>query len=147
MDYLDVAQEVVDNMLGYLGFVATIDVDRQNNTINISSGDSKLLIGHHGERLDELQYLANRIVHDRVGECPKFRVDIDYYRATLEAQLIDEAEQAAAKAISKGESVKLDPMNSYQRMIIHNHFKNHDKVNTWSPNDSARLKRITIIPK
>lgn len=147
MDYLDAAKEVVDNMLGYLGFVVTIDIDRPNNSINISSGDPKLLIGHRGERLEEIQYLANRIVQDRIRDAPKFRVDIDFYRASGEERLVQETEAIAAKVASTGKSVKLEPMNSYQRRIIHNHFKDHPKVKTWSPNDSARLKRITIMPK
>ncbi len=147
MDYLDVAKEVVDNMLGYLGFAVTVDIDRETRTINVNSGDPKLLIGHRGERLEELQYLANRIVQDRVGGAEKFRVDIDFYRASAEDRLIEEAEHVAAKVINTGNSEKLEPMNSYHRRIIHNHFKNHDQVKTWSPSDSARLKRVTIMPK
>ncbi|MDF1755268.1 MAG: single-stranded DNA-binding protein [Verrucomicrobiales bacterium] len=147
MDYLDCAQEVIDNMLGYLGFVTTVEIDRENRTINVNSGEPNLLIGHHGDRLEELQYLANRIVQDRVPDAPKFRVDIDFYRASFEERMIEEAEHVAAKVINTRESAKLEPMNSYHRRIIHNHFKNHDQVKTWSPGDSARLKRITIMPK
>ncbi len=147
MEHLDVAQEVIDNMLGYLGFVVTVDVDREHNTVNVASGEPKLLIGHRGERLDELQYLANRIVQDRFPDSPKFRVDIDYYRVSLEQRLIEEAEHVAARVINTNQAAKLEPMNSYHRRIIHNHFKDHDKVKTWSPSDSARLKRVTILPK
>jgi spoIIIJ-associated protein len=147
MDYLDAAQEVVDNMLGYLGFAVTVDVDRESRTINVNSGDPKLLIGHRGDRLEELQFLANRIVQDRIEDAPKFRVDIDFYRASFEERLIEEAEHIAAKVINTQESEKLEPMNSYHRRIIHNHFKNHEKVKTWSPSDSARLKRVTIMPR
>jgi spoIIIJ-associated protein len=147
MDYLDVAQEVIDNMLGYLGFAVKVEVDRENRTINVNSGDPNLLIGHRGDRLEEIQYLANRIVQDRISDAPKFRVDVDFYRASLEERMIEEAEHVAAKVINTRESAKLEPMNSYHRRIIHNHFKDHDQVRTWSPKDSARLKRITIIPK
>lgn len=147
MDYLDVAQEVIDNMLGYLGFVVTVDLDRENRTVNINSGEPNLLIGYRGDRLEELQYLANRIVQDRVPDAPKFRVDIDFYRASFEERMIEDAEHVAAKVINTRESAKLEPMNSYHRRIIHNHFKGHAEVKTWSPSDSARLKRITIMPK
>ena len=147
MDHLEVAQEVVDNILGYLGFVVTVELDRDNNLLNVASGDPKLLIGHRGERLDDLQYLANRIVQDRIMDAPRFRVDVDYYRASLEDRLIEEAEHVAARVINTGESAKLEPMNSYHRRIIHNHFKDHEEVKTWSPSDSARLKRVTIMPR
>lgn len=148
MDYLDAGKEVIDNMLGYLGFVVTVEVDRENRTINVTSGDPKLLIGKGGDRLEDLQYLANRIVQDRLPDAKqRFRVDVDFFRASAEERLIDEAEHLAAQVINTGESAKLEPMNSYHRRIIHNHFKDHDKVKTWSPEDSARLKRITIIAK
>ena len=83
----------------------------------------------------------------RIKDAPKFRVDVDYYRASLEDRLIEEAEHLAARVINTGESAKLEPMNSYHRRIIHNHFQDHDKVKTWSPSDSARLKRVTIMLK
>lgn len=147
MDHLDAAKEVIDNMLGYLGFVVTVEIDRATKTINVTSGDPKLLIGHHGDRLEEIQYLANRIVQDRIKGAEKFRVDVDFYRASAEDRMIEDAEHLATKVINTGESAKLEPMNSYHRRIIHNHFKDHEKVKTWSPSDSARLKRITIMPK
>ena len=134
-------------MLGYLGFVVTVEVDRENRTINVTSGDPKLLIGQRGDRLEDLQYLANRIVQDQLPDAKKFRVDVDFYRASAEERLIDEAEHIAAQVMNTGESAKLEPMNSYHRRIIHNHFKDHEEVKTWSPGDSARLKRITIMPK
>lgn len=145
MDYLDTAQEVLDSMLGYLGFAATVDLDRDAGILNIATtSDAKLLIGHHGERLEEIEFLTNRIVQDRIPDAPRFKIDIDSYRAARDYQMIEEAEAAAARVIASGGSLKLSPMNSYQRRLVHNHFKDHPEVETWSPQDSARLKRITI---
>ncbi|MEM9281473.1 MAG: R3H domain-containing nucleic acid-binding protein [Verrucomicrobiota bacterium] len=144
MDHLDVAQEVLDSILGYLGFPVTVEVDRTSSTLNVATSDPKLLIGHHGDRLEEIQYLVNRIVQDRIPEAPRFRVDVDSYRAAQEFRIIEEADSAAARILAGGKAVKLQPMNSYQRRLIHNHFKDHPEIKTWSPSDSARLKRITI---
>ena len=144
MDHLEVAQEVLDTIFGYLGFVVTVEIDRDNNLINVATSDPKLLIGHRGERLDDVQYLANRIVADRIPDAKKFRVDIDNYRATQEFSMTEEADAVAERVLASGEMVKLEPMNSYHRRIIHNHFKDHLTIKTWSPKDSARLKRITI---
>ena len=146
MDHLDTAQEVLDTILGYLGFVVTVEIDRDNNTVNVATSDPKLLIGHHGDRLEDIQYLVNRIVADRIPGAKRFRIDIDNYRATREHRMIEEAEAVAAGVIASGKSNKLHPMNSYERRIIHNHFKDHPEVKTWSPQDSARLKRIAILP-
>tara|TARA_R110000850_G_scaffold204570_7_gene330785 strand:- start:716 stop:1168 length:453 start_codon:yes stop_codon:yes gene_type:complete len=146
MDHLEVAQEVLDSILGYLGFPVSVDIDRQSETLNVASSDPKLLIGHHGERLDEIQYLVNRLVQDRIPSAPRFKVDIDSYRASQEYRMVEEAEAAAARVIATQKPAKLQPMNSYQRRLIHNHFKDHTEVKTWSPSDAARLKQISILP-
>jgi len=147
MDHLEVAQEVLDSILGYLGFPVTVEIDRETETLNVASSDPKLLIGHHGDRLEEIQYLVNRIVQDRIPDARRFKVDIDSYRAAQEYKMIEDADAAAARAIATGKSIKLQPMNSYQRRLIHKHFKDHPEVKTWSPSDSARLKRVSVIPK
>jgi spoIIIJ-associated protein len=83
-------------------------------------------------------------VQAKQPDSPRVRVDIDHYRASQEHRLLEEAEEAAERVISSGEPVKLEPMNSYHRRIVHNHFKDHPELKTWSPQDSARLKRIVI---
>ena len=148
MDHLDTAQEVLDSMLGYLGFATSVEVDRESGVVNIATtSDAKLLIGHRGDRLEEIEYLANRVVQDRLPDAPRFKIDIDSYRAARDYRMIEEAEAAAARVIAGGVALRLSPMNSYQRRLVHNHFKDHPDVTTWSPKDSARLKRITIKPK
>ncbi len=144
MDHFDIAQEALDTMLGYLGFAARIDLDRESGTLNVTCAESKLLIGHNGARLDEIQYLVNRVLQDRVPEAPKVNVDIDSYIASRDYRLVEDAEAAAAGVIASGTPAKLEPMNSYQRRLVHNHFKDNPEIKTWSPGDSARLKRITL---
>ena len=72
------------------------------------------------------------------------RVDIDSYIVSRDYGLIEEAEAAAAGVIASGTPAKLEPMNSYQRRLVHHHFKDNPEIKTWSPGDSARLKRITL---
>ncbi len=149
MEAIDVAKEALDTMLGYLGFVATIEVeaDRPDLSLQVITEESKLLIGRHGERLEEIQLLVNRLVQAKIANAPRVRVDIDHYRALQEDRLIEDAEQLAERVLNSGEPVKLEPMNSYHRRVIHNHFKDHPTIQTWSPRDSARLKRITLSPR
>lgn len=145
MDPLETGHEVLDAILGYLGFAVTVEMDRDSHTLNVATtSDAKLLIGHHGDRLEEIQYLVNRIVHDRIEQAPKIKIDIDSYRAARDYEMIEEAESAAERVIATGNALKLSPMNSYQRRLVHNHFKDHPRIKTWSPSDSARLKRITV---
>lgn len=145
MDPLETGREVLDAILGYLGFAVTVEIDRDSNSLQVATtSDAKLLIGHHGDRLEEIQYLVNRIVQDRLEGAPKIKVDIDSYRAARDYEMIEEAESAAERVIASGTPLKLSPMNSYQRRLVHNHFKDHPSIKTWSPSDSARLKRITL---
>ncbi|NNE93434.1 MAG: single-stranded DNA-binding protein [Verrucomicrobiales bacterium] len=150
MDHTETAREILDTMLGYLGFVTQIEIETGSGpdaTLQVATGEPKPLIGHRGERLDDIQYLVNRILQCRDSKAPRVRVDVDNYRATQEFRMIEDAERAAERALAAGKPMKLEPMNSYHRRIIHNHFKDHPEVKTWSPKDSARVKRISIIPK
>lgn len=135
-------------MLGYLGFAVSVQADPGSGTLNVlAAGDAKLLIGPQGERLEGIQHLVNRIAQSRRPDAPRIRVDIDGYLATRDYRLVEETEAVAARVLASGEPAKLEPMNSYQRRLVHHHFKDHPRLRTWSPEDSARLKRITILPK
>jgi spoIIIJ-associated protein len=147
MDTLDHARETLGAMLGSLGFAATVSADRATSTLHVSSGDGPLLIGENGDRLEEIQHLLNRIVLDHDKTAPRVHIDIDGYRATRDCRLIEEAEEIASRVIATGRTVKLEPMNSYQRRLIHHHFKDHLAIATSSPADEARIKRISLSPR
>ena len=149
MDHADHAHEILDTLLGYLGFVTEITVKRSSKEISlqVATGEPKPLIGHRGERLDDIQYLVNRLLQTRAQDAPRVAVDIDNYRATQEFRMIEDAEKLAERVISTGKPMKLPPMNSFHRRVIHSHFKENPKISTWSPSDNARLKQITISQK
>lgn len=146
MNHVAVAKEILDTMLGYLGFVARIEVDttRPEPCLQVFTEEDRYLLGKHGDRLDDIQYLVNRVLQSRDERAPRIRVDINHYRSMSEDKLLEEADRLAARVINTGKPAKLQPLNSYHRRIVHNHFLNHDKVKTWSPSDQARLKRVTI---
>jgi spoIIIJ-associated protein len=147
MDPLDVAQETLDAMLGYLGFVVSITADAENHTLHVASRDGCLLIGTDGGRLEEITHLLNRILVARDPEARHVQIDIDGYLATRDYRMIEEADEIAARVLATGKTIKLEPMNSYQRRLIHHHFKDHPSIRTWSPEDNARLKRISLSTK
>jgi spoIIIJ-associated protein len=147
MDPLEVAQETLDAMLGYLGFVVSITVDPGNHTLHVASRDGSLLIGPDGERLEEITHLLNRLLQSRDAGARHVQVDIEGYLATRDQRMIEEAEDIAARVLATGKTIKLEPMNSYQRRLIHHHFKDHPAIRTWSPEDTARLKRISLSPR
>ncbi len=104
--------------------------------INITGSDTGILIGHHGETLDAIQYLANltalRKSKQGDGDYVKIVVDIEGYREKREETLRALARRMAAKAVKFKRNVFLEPMNAYERRIIHSELQSYDKVSTHS---------------
>lgn len=136
-------------MLDKLGFDATIEEEtsEEGPSLQITSESSSLLIGKHGDRLDDLQYLVNRILQMREPDAPRVRVDCDCYRADQEERLSEQARGLAEKAKDIGKPMLMRPLNAYHRRIVHNALVDDPEVETVSPRGSDRLKRIEIRPK
>src|ERR1700741_2443076 len=140
------AKEILDTMLGYLGFVAEIqEVETENGRqLQVFTAESDVLIGPDGETLEDLQYLLNRILHANDRNAPRVQVDIGHWRAMRDDKLRQRVRQVADTVRISGRPVKLEPMTSYDRRIVHNPLKDNPDVMSFSPNDDARIKRITI---
>jgi spoIIIJ-associated protein len=147
MNHVAVAKELLDTMLGYLGFVVRIEIDtsQPEPCLQVFTEEDRYLLGRHGDRLDDIQYLVNRLLLEKDEQAPRVRVDINHYRSMSEDRLIEEVENVARRVLNSGRACKLEPMNSYHRRIVHNHFKDHPTLKTWSPSDDARIKRVTIL--
>ncbi len=95
-----------------------------------------MLIGHHGETLDSLQYLANLAANKKVKgekqEYVKITLDIEGYRAKREQKLRELARRMASKVVRAKKSVMLEPMNPYERRIIHSEVQGIPGVSTNS---------------
>ena len=140
------AKDILDTMLGYLGFVCEIDEESREGflLLQVHTPEKERLIGRHGEILDDVQFLLNRIVQTRHPDQPRVQIDIEYYREMREDAIVLRARQIADLVKKTGRPFHLDPMNSYDRRIIHNAFKDDPDIITWSPPDEARMKRITL---
>ncbi len=115
--------------------------------VNIKGENASMLIGHHGDTLDALQYLANLATaqRDANGERDRSRVTIDVegYRAKREATLRQLARRMATKALNRGSKVTLEPMSPYERRIIHSEVQSIEGVTTQSTG-SDNNRRIVI---
>ncbi len=82
MTTVESAAKVLDTMLGHLGFPATIEVQDtpEGPCLQIHSGDNRALIGRDGDRLDDLQYLVNRIVRRHYPKAERIKVDCEHFR-------------------------------------------------------------------
>ena len=87
---------------------------------------------------------VERAVEAYVQAAPRVVVDIEHWREIQDDSLIHRIKQIADVVRTSGRAYQLEPMNSYQRRVIHNAFKNDPEVMTWSPQDDARIKRITL---
>jgi spoIIIJ-associated protein len=118
--------------------------------IRIEGEDAGVLIGHHGETLDSLQYLVNLVANKREEDeeshgYMKITVDIEDYRAKRETTLRQLAVRMAQKVLKYRKSVTLEPMNPYERRIIHSEIQNIDGVTTTSVGADNNRKIVIFI--
>jgi len=139
-------KEILDTMLGCLGFTFDIKETEAENglTLQVYTPEKESLIGHNGQMIDDLQYLLNRLLQAQDATSPKVHVDVEHYRDMRNDLLVSRVRKLAESVRETGQPFHLEPMNSYDRRLVHNAFKDDPQVMTWSPADDARVKRITL---
>ena len=133
------ALEFVKQLLADMEISAEVrmqDGDNDDKLITIEGDGAGALIGHHGDTLDSLQYLANLAANKKQPgekrEYVKITIDIEGYRAKREETLRSLARRMAAKALKNQRNVSLEPMSAYERRIIHSEVQNISGVSTNS---------------
>lgn len=148
MSSADIAQQSLESILEKLGFtgVVTQEIVGDGLCLQISnSPDAELIIGDEGDRLDDLQYIVNRMTQKIDPETPRVRVDCDNFRANHELRLVEKAISLANRVIASGAPMRMTPLNAYHRRLVHNALQQMDGIRTESPNTDERFKRITIL--
>lgn len=140
------ACEAAESLLSPLGFSFTLSTEPYEDGISllIESPDARFLIGEEGDRLDDLQYMVNRLVQARWGDAPRVRVDCDNYRARAEAKLLRRARSRAERVLKTGKPLLMEKLNAYQRRLVHNELATIPGITTQSEDTDSRFKRITI---
>ncbi|HUD71698.1 MAG TPA: R3H domain-containing nucleic acid-binding protein [Dongiaceae bacterium] len=134
-------------MLEGLGLAVTVTVKDAGETleVDVDGADRDLLIDHKGEALDALQYLANRIIYrGRTGK--KIHFDSGGYRRGREDEIVESARRAAGAVKERGREQMLNPLNPYERRLVHIALAEIDGIGTRSIGDGF-LKRIAIFLK
>ena len=120
-----------------------------NRIITVEGDGAAVLIGHHGETLDALQYLANLAANKKIdGEkngFVKITVDAEGYRAKREETLRALARKMAARVLKYKKSVMLEPMNAYERRIIHSEVQKIEGVSTNSIGSENNRKVVMYL--
>ena len=141
------AANFLEGLFEKLNVVATTDIieDDDRIVINLISTSSSYLIGHRGETLDALQTLAGAVANIGNDEYKRVVVDCENYRSKREETLKSLAVKLADKAVKTGRKVTLEPMNPFERRIIHSALSENENVKTESQGVEPN-RYIVIIP-
>lgn len=145
-DYIEEARNFLANILKAMKIDAEINIEEEDDTlhINLNGKNMGLLIGYRGETLDSIQYLVSLVVN-KVHELPHKRVilDTENYRSKREETLKGVAIKTANRVMKTKKSFKLEPMNPYERRIIHSALQANAFVVTHSEGEEP-FRRVVI---
>jgi spoIIIJ-associated protein len=145
----DAATEVVEGLLGMLHVDAEIEEyegDEGEIILDIVGADLGILIGRHGRTLDAMQTVVSAITHRKLGRHYPLLVDVEGYRARRRVKLEEIAHRAAEKAAKQDRTVKLRPMNSYERRVVHIALREDARVTTASEGEEP-FRQVTVAPR
>jgi spoIIIJ-associated protein len=146
----DKPKTVLEKILELLGFSTTIEEHHMEDGIllDVKTEDSGRLIGRQGQTLSDLQYITNRLLFQIDPSAPKVMVDVGGYRAQAREALIKKAKEAAEKVRRWGDVVELEPLNAFDRRIIHQALKDDPTIETHSVEvEGTDKKAILLRPK
>ncbi|WP_288962017.1 RNA-binding cell elongation regulator Jag/EloR [uncultured Peptoniphilus sp.] len=135
-EILSAAREFLGKILETLELDNIVEMELENNTLNVNvNGDENrlgILIGKRGVTLDSIQYILNLIVNKKSSRYIRVNLDSSGYRDKRKKTLENLAGKIANKVLKTGRSIKLEPMNSYERKIIHTALQDFEGVLTHS---------------
>lgn len=144
------SKNFLKQMIEDMGIDCDIESRTEGNMIKFNilcsqESDIGIIIGKRGETLDSLQYIVNLVTNRNADTYIRVILDCNQYRSKRERSLQKLARRLADKAVQTGRDIKLEPMNPYERRIIHTYLQNDEKVNTFSqgnePNRRVIIKR------
>ena len=125
----------LSGLLERMGVKADIEISPRDNggvNVNLTGSAMGAIIGRRGETLDAIQHLTNYVVNKNSDKHLHISVDAEAYRSKREESLTRLAEKMAEKAIKYKRAMALEPMNSYERHVIHTALQNYEGVTTSS---------------
>jgi spoIIIJ-associated protein len=141
---------ILEEFLYLLGFEATVEEHllEEGPLLEIKTDDAGRLIGRKGQTLVALQYLTNRLIFQQDQTAPKVLIDVANYRTQAREALIAKAKEAAEKVRRWGDIVELEPLNGFDRFIVHHALKDDPTVETHSIEvEGTNKKAILLRPK
>ena len=147
---IDDAKKFLNDVFAAMKMMVVVEVqydeEEKNMDIELSGDDMGVLIGKRGQTLDSLQYLVSLVVNKNVDEYIRVKVDTENYRQRRKETLENLAKNIAYKVKRNKRPVSLEPMNPYERRIIHSALQNDKYVTTHSEGDEP-FRRVVVTLK
>ncbi len=142
-------KEFLSKVFDAMGMEVQIDVERTDEEISIelSGEDMGVLIGKRGQTLDSLQYLTSLVVNKGSSTYTRVKVDTENYRVRRKETLENLAKNIAYKVKRTKRPVTLEPMNPYERRVIHSALQNDKYVSTHSEGEEPYRKVVITLNK
>ncbi len=143
-DVAETAIEFARGLLEAMQLDAEVEAkpDGRRVVLDISGSGLGVLIGRRGQTLDALQELVRTAVQRRLRARVRLLVDVEGYRARRRASLAEYARAMALRAKERGTEIELEPMNSYERKIVHDAVSEVDGASSFSEGDEPERKVI-----
>lgn len=147
-DVVEHIKELIKGITSDMGLTINMEVKKREDSLNITiyADNNAILIGKNAKTLSALNTIIKQSVYKEIGENYKFILDVGEYKQKREWNLERMAKQIAREVSKTQVEVKLDPMNSYERRIIHNTLTNNKKVYTESSGEEPN-RYVVIKPK
>ena len=141
------AKDFLDKIFEITGEDVTVESETNGDllSINLSGPDMGIVIGKRGETLDALQHLTSLVVNRGGGSFTKVSIDAENYREKRNDALSSLAHKLASKVVRTRRSTTLEPMNAYERRIIHSALQDHEKVTTYSVGQGVNRKVVIAL--
>lgn len=147
----DIAIEFLSKVFNAMNLVVNIDVkinmEDKSVDIELSGDEMGVLIGKRGQTIDSLQYLVSLVINKESEDYLRVKVDTENYRARRKATLEELAKNIAYKVKRTKRAVSLEPMNPYERRIIHSALQNDKYVTTKSEGEEPYRHIIVLLKK
>ena len=140
----DTAKEFAEGLVTSLGLTAEVTATIENDAahLDVTGDDLGVLIGRRGQTLDALQDLARAAVQRRLHARARLVVDVEGYRARRRSSLAEYARSIAERAKERGTEIELEPMNAYERKIVHDAVAEVEGASSFSEGEEPARKVI-----
>ena len=143
------AVKFLDGLFAILGEEVKVDTKQSGDelAVELSGPDMGMVIGKRGETLDALQHLTSLVVNRGDMDFVKVSLDTENYREKRVKALQSLALKLASKVVKTGRNTSLEPMNAYERRIIHATLQDHDAVTTYSVGQGVKRKVVIALKR